>query len=285
MAGISSKAAGGMKNKWKFNDGTELESEEFSNGSGLELYATEFRSYDAQIGRFHQIDALSEITENWSPYSFAFANPISFNDPLGLTPIDSLPKGAPNPVTNPDAPRGSMENPIPMPEVIIKQNPPTFFFLNPEPTPQWNPTILTSEPNVLPKGSSEFEAGIAASILILPRLNPAGAIVTLGVASLYVGYSLTLPPSSALGPHYFNATDNTIIFRPPFIFKAEDKTDYMGKARGNTPGNNQSQNKQVDALSKQYKLSPEMRERLHRRISKGGYGYKEIEKIIKENDY
>jgi hypothetical protein len=120
-----------------------------------------------------------------------------------------------------------MENPIPMPEVIIKQNPPTFFFLNPEPTPQWNPTILTSEPSVLPKGSSEFEAGIAASILILPRLNPAGAIVTLGVVSLYVGYSLTLPPSSALGPPYFNAPDNTIIFRPPYIFQTKEKDDLL----------------------------------------------------------
>jgi uncharacterized protein (TIGR02594 family) len=84
MAGISSKAAGGIENKRKFNDGTELESGEFSDGSGLELYATEFRSYDAQIGRFHQIDPLVEFSFNWSGYSFVQNNPILYNDPLGL---------------------------------------------------------------------------------------------------------------------------------------------------------------------------------------------------------
>lgn len=84
MAGISSKAAGGVENKHKFNGGTELESKEFSDGSGLELYATEFRNYDAQIGRFHQIDLLADVNPSFSSYSFANNNPISMNDPLGL---------------------------------------------------------------------------------------------------------------------------------------------------------------------------------------------------------
>lgn len=95
MAGISSKALsfGGTENKYKANGGVELQNKEFSDGSGLELYDATFRMYDAQIGRFHQIDPLADALEDQSPFSFVHNNPISFSDPLGL--IDSLPKVAP----------------------------------------------------------------------------------------------------------------------------------------------------------------------------------------------
>jgi RHS repeat-associated protein len=85
MAGISSKAIGRIENKYKFNDGTELDNKEFTDGSGLDLYSTEFRSYDPQIGRFLQIDDLADWNEGWSPYVFANNNPILLNDPLGLS--------------------------------------------------------------------------------------------------------------------------------------------------------------------------------------------------------
>ncbi len=88
MAGISSKAAGSFMNRYKFNGGNELQSGEFSDGSGLELYDANFRMYDAQIGRFHQQDPLADVLEDESPYSFASNNPVLYNDPLGLSKTD-----------------------------------------------------------------------------------------------------------------------------------------------------------------------------------------------------
>ena len=90
MAGISDKALKTpyAENKYRFNDGSELQNKEFSDGSGLEVYDAAFRMYDPQIGRFWQQDPLGEVNESWSLYSFTNDNPISFSDPIGLK--DSL---------------------------------------------------------------------------------------------------------------------------------------------------------------------------------------------------
>ncbi len=61
-----------------------MQSGEFNDGSGLETYDAVHRMYDPQIGRFHQIDALADVSNNYSPYSFGSDNPILRNDPLGL---------------------------------------------------------------------------------------------------------------------------------------------------------------------------------------------------------
>jgi RHS repeat-associated protein len=85
MAGISSKAAGVIENKYRYNDGSELASQEFTDGSGLNWYETMFRSSDPQTGRFNQVDPLGALTEDVSGYAYANNNPSNFNDPYGLT--------------------------------------------------------------------------------------------------------------------------------------------------------------------------------------------------------
>jgi hypothetical protein len=96
MTGISSKASGKLDNKKGFN-GNELQNEEFSDGSGLELYDFNARTYDQQLGRFIQIDPLLEGgQESFNPYHFSFNNPIRFNDSDGKAPNDIIIKGKNN---------------------------------------------------------------------------------------------------------------------------------------------------------------------------------------------
>ena len=56
---------------------------------GLNLDMTKFRMYDYALGRFTSIDPLADANpqESWTPYQYAYNNPIRYNDPYGDCPL------------------------------------------------------------------------------------------------------------------------------------------------------------------------------------------------------
>ena len=90
MAGISSKAlfSGNPENKFKYN-GKELNSKEFSDGSGLEAYDFGARMQDPQLGRWWTVDPMVSNYYWLSPYNYCNNNPTKYLDPNGMEFTDT----------------------------------------------------------------------------------------------------------------------------------------------------------------------------------------------------
>ncbi|MFT3678465.1 MAG: RHS repeat-associated core domain-containing protein [Chitinophagaceae bacterium] len=250
MAGISylAKSFDIPQNKYKFNEGSELSSEEFSDGSGLNAYETENRMFDHQVGRFWQIDILANRYRPVSPYVYGLNNPIYYNDATGLS------TGPSKRNVYTDKPK-ELEN---VTVVGVRREPvnlPSNTSVSPQPQIFVKPKTNQSG---APGQNAQMQAGAGVIVLSNPEAAPvvaAAAVITYyliqSVGSNNSGDTYSPPPG-------FLNRDNLTYVPPPVLLIQEEKTDENNEGASEPTNSNSSSNEKTadEIISPIVKRSP-----------------------------
>ena len=70
------------------NDDYKFTGYEKDDEAGLTVYHANARGYDPVLGRFNQVDPLSDLFPHVSSYAYGNNNPLRFTDPTGMAPYD-----------------------------------------------------------------------------------------------------------------------------------------------------------------------------------------------------
>ena len=76
--------------------------------------------------------------------------------------------------------------------------------------------------------------------------------------------------------HTYYVSNSGVLVHNMCSKRSNSKIEKMGKIKGNTPRNNQAQNKQFQAVVKEFKLSKKEQRLLHDNITGKGYSYSEL---------